>query len=120
MAQHNDLGNLGEQLAKDYLLEKGYSILETNWRYLKAEIDIIAQKGNFLAIVEVKTRTSAFFGNPEEFITKAKIKLLITAADYYVQKHNLDLEVRFDVIAIVKNAKQTDIKHIPEAFLAFE
>lgn len=120
MASHNDLGKLGEQLAKDYLINNGYTILETNWRYLKAEIDIIAKKENTLAIVEVKTRTSNFFGNPEEFITKSKIKLSIMAADYYTQQQNLDFNVRFDVIAIVKNSKKTNINHLKEAFLAFE
>lgn len=120
MAEHNDLGILGEQLAKEYLIKKGYEILETNWRYLKAEIDIIAKKDKLLAIVEVKTRTSSFFGNPEEFITKSKIKLLISATDFYVQKRDLDLNVRFDVIAIVKNEKQTKINHIMDAFYGFE
>ncbi|MGY5355329.1 YraN family protein [Wenyingzhuangia sp. IMCC45467] len=120
MASHNDLGNIGEALATDFLTKKGYSILDKNWRYLKAEIDIIALKQNTLAIVEVKTRTTDFFGNPEEFITKSKIKLLIMAADAYVQKRNLEVEVRFDVIAIVKNNHQTNIKHIKQAFLAFE
>ncbi|NIJ43812.1 putative endonuclease [Wenyingzhuangia heitensis] len=120
MAQHNDLGNLGEQLAKDFLLKNSYTILETNWRYLKAEVDIIAKKENTLAIVEVKTRTTDFFGSPEEFITKGKIKLLIMAANAYVEQKNLDTEVRFDVIAIVKNNKKTELNHIEEAFLSFE
>ncbi|MDO6736650.1 YraN family protein [Wenyingzhuangia sp. 2_MG-2023] len=120
MASHNDLGNLGEVLATEYLIKQGYSILDKNWRYLKAEIDIIAQKENTLAIVEVKTRTTDFFGNPEEFITKGKIKLLIAATDAYVQQKNIDVEVRFDVIAIVKNNKETKLNHIKEAFLAFE
>ena len=120
MAFHNDLGSLGEALATEYLTNKGYTILDKNWRYLKAEIDIIALKNNTLAVVEVKTRSTDFFGNPEEFITKSKIKLLITAADAYVQKRNLDVDIRFDVIAIVKNDKKTNLKHIKEAFLAFE
>lgn len=120
MATHNDLGALGETLATSYLTEHNYIILAKNWRYLKAEIDIIAIKNNTLAIVEVKTRSTNFFGNPEEFITKSKIKLLVTAANAYVEKNNLDVNVRFDVIAIVKNNKQTCIEHIKEAFLAFE
>ncbi|GGF63734.1 YraN family protein [Wenyingzhuangia marina] len=120
MASHNDLGNLGEALATEYLIKQDYTILDKNWRYLKAEIDIIAIKGNTLAIVEVKTRSTTFFGSPEEFITKSKIKLLITAADAYVQKKNLDVDVRFDVMAIVKNKHETTIDHIKEAFLAFE
>lgn len=120
MAEHNDFGKLGEEIATQFLIEKGYIILHKNWRYLKAEVDIIAKKENTLVITEVKTRSSSFFGNPEEFISKAKIKLLISAADAYVQKHNLDLDIRFDVIAIVKNNKTKDIKHIEEAFFSFE
>lgn len=120
MAIHNDLGVLGETLATEFLIKKDYIILDKNWRYLKAEIDIIASKNNTLAIVEVKTRSTNFFGNPEEFISIAKKKLLINAADAYVQQKNLDMDVRFDVIAIVKNNKQTHIEHIKEAFLAFE
>ncbi|ANW97274.1 hypothetical protein AXE80_13660 [Wenyingzhuangia fucanilytica] len=120
MATHNDLGHLGEALATEYLIKQDYTILDKNWRYLKAEIDIIALKNNVLTIIEVKTRSTDFFGNPEEFITKSKIKLLINAADAYVQKRNLDLEVRFDIIAIVKNKHETKIEHIKEAFLAFE
>lgn len=120
MAQHNDLGHLGELLALDYLNKQGYNILDKNWRFLKAEIDIIAQKDNFLAIVEVKTRTTDDFGAPESFVTKSKIKLLIRAADAYVQQNNLDLEVRFDIIAIVKNGNKTTINHIEQAFMAFD
>ena len=56
MAEHNELGKLGEELAVDFLIEKGYEILETNWRFQKAEVDIIAQKENILAVVEVKTK----------------------------------------------------------------
>ncbi|MFW2348073.1 MAG: YraN family protein [Wenyingzhuangia sp.] len=120
MATHNDLGNFGEALAAKYLTENGYTVLEKNWRYLKAEVDLIAHQNSTLAIIEVKTRSTDSFGSPEEFVTKSKIKLLITAADAYVQKRNLDVEVRFDIIAIVKNNQKTDIKHIKEAFLSFE
>lgn len=120
MAEHNDFGELGENIALEYLTKKGYKVLDKNWRYLKAEVDIIAQKEKTLVIVEVKTRSSDFFGNPETFVSKAKIKLLIAAANAYVDKKDLDVEVRFDVIAIVKNNKHTQINHIQEAFVAFE
>ena len=73
MAEHNELGKIGEQLAIDYLLKNGYKIRERNYRYLKAEVDIIALKENTLVAVEVKTRTSNYFGNPEDFVTKKKI-----------------------------------------------
>lgn len=119
MAQHNELGKKGEQLAIDFLIDKGYKILEKNYRYLKAEVDIIVQKNNVLAAIEVKTRSSAYFGNPEEFVNPKKIKLLLSAIDYYVVEKDLDVEVRFDIIAIITNKKETKIEHLKDAFLHF-
>jgi len=119
MADHNELGEEGERLAVDFLLEKGYVILEKNYRFLKAEIDIIAQKNEVLAVVEVKTRSSNYFGNPEEFVSPKKIKLLTTAIDNYIVKKDLDLEVRFDIIAIIKNNNEVKINHLKDAFLFF-
>jgi len=120
MAEHNELGELGEQMAVNILLKKGYKIIERNWRYLKAEIDIIAQKNpKTLVIVEVKTRSNSFIGNPEEFVTAKKIKLLVKAANEYVISRKLDVEVRFDIIAIVKNSKYEKIEHLEDAFYFF-
>ena len=119
MAEHNELGRKGEQLAIDFLIKKGYRILDKNYRYLKAEVDVIAQKGEILAAVEVKTRTSAYFGNPEEFVNPKKIKLLLSAIDNYVVERDLDVEVRFDIIAIITNKNKTKIEHIEDAFLHF-
>ncbi|HIP47742.1 MAG TPA: YraN family protein [Lutibacter sp.] len=120
MAEHNELGDLGEQIATDLLLKKGYKIIERNWRYLKSEIDIIAKKDpETLVIVEVKTRSNSFIGNPEEFVTPKKIKLLVKAANEYVVSRKLDVEVRFDIIAIVKNSKYQNIDHLENAFYFF-
>lgn len=119
MAQHNDLGKKGEQLAIDYLVKKGYTIRDQNWRYLKAEVDIIAQKENTIAAVEVKTRSSDYFGNPQDFITKKKINLLVMAMNEYVFSKGLDVEVRFDIIAILQNKKAFKIEHLEDAFLYF-
>lgn len=119
MAYHNDLGSMGEQLATDYLSRNGYTILERNFRYQKAEIDIIAQKEATLVIVEVKTRNSAFFGDPQEFVTPGKIKLLVKAANEYVVSNNLEQEVRFDIISIVKNKTVEEITHFENAFYHF-
>lgn len=119
MAQHNELGKKGEQLAVDFLLKNDYKILEKNYRYLKAEVDIIAQKKDTLAAIEVKTRSSNYFGNPEEFVNPKKIKLLISAIDNYVVERDLDVEVRFDIIAIINNKKGTKIEHLKDAFLHF-
>jgi putative endonuclease len=119
MAEHNELGKKGEKLAVDFLIENGYKILEKNYRYLKAEVDIIAQKKDILAAVEVKTRTSDYFGNPQDFITPKKIKLLVSAIDYYVVQRDLDVEVRFDIIAVLCKKNDTKIEHLENAFLHF-
>ena len=119
MAQHNELGKKGEQLAIDYLVEKGYTILDKNWRFQKAEIDIIAQKENTLAVVEVKTRSSDYFGNPQDFVNPKKIQLSVSAINEYVISKDLDVDVRFDIIAIVLSSKTPSIDHIENAFYHF-
>lgn len=119
MAQHNELGKKGEQLAVDFLLSNGYAIVERNYRFEKAEVDIIAQKEDVLAIVEVKTRSTADFGNPQDFVKPKQIKNLIKAVDEYVTENELDVEVRFDIIAIVKEGKGHEIEHIQDAFFHF-
>jgi putative endonuclease len=120
MADHNELGKEGEKIALDFLQKKGYQILDTNWYYQKAEIDIIAQKeAGTLVVVEVKTRTNNFAGDPEEFVSPKKIKLLVQAANEYVLSKELDIEVRFDIIAIVKNNNYQNIEHIENAFYFF-
>lgn len=119
MAQHNNLGKKGEQLAIDFLVKNKYKIIEKNYRHLKAEVDIIAQKNNTLAVVEVKTRSTDYFGNPQDFVSQKKIKLMLTAIDFYVTKHNLDVEVRFDIIAIINQKNNIKIEHLKDAFLYF-
>lgn len=119
MAHHNELGKKGEQLAVDYLLRKGYTIVERNYRFQKAEVDIIAKKEGILAIVEVKTRSTSDFGNPQDFVKPKQIQRLVAAVDDYVNKNDLDVEVRFDIIAIVKQKKGFDIEHLKNAFYHF-
>lgn len=119
MADHNDLGKFGEELAVDFLQQNGYEILETNWVFQKAEIDIIAQKDTILAVVEVKTRSSIEFGLPQDFVKPKKIQLLVKAINEYVIANDLDVEVRFDIVAIHKEAKDFTIEHIEEAFYYF-
>ncbi len=119
MADHNELGKKGEKLAIDYLLKNDFKILETNYRYLKAEVDIIAQKKDVLAVVEVKTRSTDYFGSPQDFVNPKKIKLLLSAIDYYVVEKDLDVEVRFDIIAIIHQNNNTKIQHLEDAFLYF-
>ena len=119
MAQHNELGKKGEQLAVDFLLKEDYEIIERNYRFDKAEVDIIAKKGNILAIVEVKTRSTKDFGNPQDFVKPKQIKNLVKAVDEYVNVNEMDVEVRFDIIAIVKEGKGFEIEHLENAFYHF-
>lgn len=119
MAEHNELGKLGEELAVEFLQKNGYDILETNWLFQKAEIDIIAQKENILAIVEVKTRSTVYFGLPQDFVKPKKIQLLVKAVNEYVISNELDVEIRFDIIAIHKEGKNYKIEHIEDAFYHF-
>jgi len=120
MASHNELGAKGEQLAVDLLISKNYKIVARNFRFQKAEVDIIARKGNVLAIIEVKTRSTPNFGDPQEFVKAKQIQRLVKAVDFFVTAHKLEVEVRFDIIAIIKNYKQTKIEHLENAFLYFE
>lgn len=119
MSKHNELGKFGEELAVDFLLQKGYQLLETNFRYQKAEVDIIVQKGEVLAAVEVKTRSTNEFGDPQDFVNQKKIRLLTKAVNEYVESRDLDVEVRFDIVAITINEKQLEIEHLKDAFYHF-
>ena len=119
MAEHNELGKLGEELAVEFLQKEGYEILEKNWVFQKAEVDIIAKKENILAIVEVKTRSSLDFGLPQDFVKPKKIQLLVKAVNEYVVSNNLDIEVRFDIIAVHKEGKTFAIEHLIDAFYHF-
>ncbi len=119
MAEHNELGKLGEELSVAFLQKNGYTILETNWIFQKAEIDIIAQKENILVVVEVKTRSSADFGSPQDFVKPAKIQLLVKAINEYVLVNDLDLDIRFDIIALTKEGKGFNIEHLEDAFYYF-
>ena len=119
MAQHNELGKLGEELAVNHLQKNGYAILETNWVFQKAEIDIIAKKENTLVVVEVKTRSTIDFGLPQDFVKHAKIQLLVKAINQYIISNDLEIELRFDIIAISKENKTYKIEHIEDAFYYF-
>lgn len=116
MAEFHELGKTGEELASDYLRKKGYKILETNWRKGQLEIDIVALTGDTLVVAEVKTRSTNYFGEPEEFVTKAKQKNLIKAANGYINEKDWDLETRFDIISILVKGSQYQIHHIEDAF----
>ena len=116
MAEHNELGQKGEELARKHLIGKGFLILETNYRYGKDEIDIIAEEGDYLVIVEVKTRSSSYYGNPEVFVDKRKQQFLIRAAGKYIRWKNIDKETRFDIVSVLITPTGSKINHIPDAF----
>lgn len=118
MAAHNELGQQGEKAALHYLIADGYEILETNFRLGKSEIDIIARQNEMLIFVEVKTRRSKVWGNPEDTISVKKMQLLMKAAYYYMEIIKHEWEIRFDVIGIVlpKNGHIV-LTHFKDAFV---
>ncbi len=117
MAIHNDIGKEGENMAVAHLVKQGYKIEERNWTRGKLEIDIIARKGETLAIVEVKTRTGIFAGQPYMAVNKTKQRHLVLAADRYIKEKDLDVNARFDIISIVlEPGKNPLLNHIEEAY----
>lgn len=115
MATHNKIGKKGEKLAADFLINLGYQIIATNWQEQKFEIDIIALEKNEIVFVEVKTRTTDYFGNPEEAVTPSKQKHLIEGANYYLETNEIDLDCRFDVVSVIIGSAN-QIEHIKDAF----
>ncbi|WP_291400266.1 YraN family protein [Daejeonella sp.] len=117
MASHNDLGSDGEQLAKQFLENSGYEILDENWVFKKSEIDLIAYKDSKIIFVEVKTRKNNTFAEPEDFVSQNKQKQMALAADEYIYLMNHQHQIRFDIISILfdKFGKPI-IKHIEDAF----
>lgn len=117
MARHNETGKIGEELAVQFLQTKAYQILEQNWRYSRAEIDIIAKDGDVLVFIEVKTRSTDAFGKPEAFVTPKKKQFLQTAANVYMEEIGHDWEIRFDIISILLHpTRPAEVTHFEDAF----
>lgn len=116
MAQHHETGKQGEAEAAQYLRDKGYEIVARNYRHQHAEIDLVAQNGKLLIFVEVKTRSSTHYGNPEEFVNYTKARLIMRAAEQYIFAHNWPFDVRFDIVAVTMTTHEVRIKHIEDAF----
>jgi len=116
MATHNDLGKEGELIAQQFLQKKGFTILECNWQHLRYEVDIVALDKEFLVFIEVKTRSSFKYGFPDESVDYRKEKMLIEAAEIYLEKKDLYNEVRFDIVSVVKNERDEKVYHIVDAF----
>jgi putative endonuclease len=118
MAEHNELGKKGEDAACMYLEQNGYIITHRNYIYNRCEIDVIATIDNYIVFVEVKSRKSVVWGNPEDAVNKAKMKKIIHAADYFLKENDINKDARFDIISAVWNGKDFEITHIDDAFLS--
>jgi putative endonuclease len=120
MNEKQALGKWGELEAIRLLKENGLEVIEANWIFLHLEIDIIAKDGDTLVIAEVKTRSTDAYGDPEMFVSRAKQKKLIRAANWYLQNKKLNNEVRFDVVGIVQGFDGIKTRYIKEAFTPLE
>lgn len=109
-------GKLGEQIAAVFLREKGYQILARNYRFKRSEIDIICRKKELLIFVEVKTRSSKAFGEPETFVSHNQQEAIIRAAEEYILNNDWKGNIRFDIIAIYKRGKEEELTHLEDAF----
>lgn len=117
MAEHNERGKLAERFACDFLKKNNYLIQETNWRWHRAEIDIIAHKGIFLIFFEVKYRRNIQCGRPEEFVGSKKQRFIIDAANRYIEEKNYSGEIRFDILAVTGDPYfDLRIEHFEDAF----
>ncbi|ASB50098.1 YraN family protein [Alkalitalea saponilacus] len=119
MADHNELGKLGEQKAYEYLVDKGYRIVARNWRFKHKEVDLIAYDGEILVVIEVRTRTSSKWEHPRESLTPSKIRFLVLAADEFLNRNKIDNRMRFDVVSCMPvDDDNWEIEHIEDAFTA--
>ena len=119
MAERNETGKQGESVAKRYLEENGYDVLETNWRFHHYELDIVATDGKELIIIEVKTRSDNYLIAPELAVNKGKIRRIVTASDAYARMKGVDMPIRFDIICLIKKGDSYFVEnHIEDAFFA--
>ncbi len=108
-------GQRGEDVALNYLNREGFVLVERNFRYRRAEVDLIVQKGQLLVFVEVKTRRNTNFGFPESFVSPQQVKLIVATADYYIRKQKWEGMIRFDIVAITL-MPDLKVKHFEDAF----
>lgn len=117
MNSNLDIGEFGEDLATEYLMQQGFEILERNWRHRYWELDLICKEGNTTVFVEVKTRKSTKYGHPEEGLTKKKLKTIIAAGAEYLHK-NPNWDVRYDCVSILLQGKKVkDLLHIRDVYV---
>jgi putative endonuclease len=116
MAEHNELGRIGEERAVEFLERIGYQILERNYTFDRSEIDIVCQDEEEIVVVEVKTRASSYLAGPEETVTKGKQNSIIKVANQYIRENEIDLECRFDIVSIILNKRDFQLEHLKDAF----
>jgi len=117
MAKHNILGHEGEDMAAKYLEQKGYVVLDRNWHCGHKDLDLVVTKDNVVVFVEVKTRTSTDYGDPQDFVDIRKIRRIVNSADAYLRFRCIDMDARFDIISIVVGGGDFKVEHIEQAFL---
>ena len=115
MNKNKEIGIKGESIAAEYLIKKGYTLLEKNFRFRRSEIDLIAKTGNTIVFIEVKTRHSTNYGYPEEAIDNNKIDHILECADHYIYQNQWKGDIRFDIISILLQP-ELSIDHIEDAF----
>ncbi|MCK3683578.1 YraN family protein [Maribellus sp. YY47] len=116
MVSTRKLGEIAEGLAEDHLVKLGYQILERNWHYGHLELDIVAQDGDELVIVEVKARSGLRYEHPSEAVTDAKIRRIVEAADAYIIEKKIESDTRFDVITVIFVHQKFELEHFKDAF----
>ncbi len=116
MLSTREIGVLAEKHAKEYLLELGYQILDTNWQFGHLELDIVAREADQLVIVEVKSRNGIRYEHPSEAITDIKIRRIVDAAEAYIFQKDLHCDTRFDVITVIFFGDIPELEHFKDAF----
>lgn len=116
MTSKKQTGNDGEDAAAEYLIANGYDVLARNYRYGRAEVDLIVRKKNWLVFVEVKTRSNSTFGFPEEFVDRAQEELILMAADNYMYEINWEGNVRYDIVAVLGTGWDREVRVFEDAF----
>lgn len=119
MAEHNELGRKGEEAAVVCLKKKGHRIVERNWSFSGYEIDIVSEDEDFIVFVEVKTRTSDVWGDPDDAVTEQRMRRMIRAASHYLKINRIDKPARFDIVTVIGNERHFELEHIEDAFLPF-
>lgn len=109
-------GKFGEELALQFFADLGFEILVRNYRFKRAEVDMICKKGDLIVFIEVKYRNSLVYGHPEESVTEKKIELIKSAADQYVFENDWQKNIRFDVLSILNQGGKREYLHLEDAF----